>query len=122
MKELLTRRNIVIGAGSAVVLAAAAFEGSHLLRKRHAPTSYDDLLSRLDNRDADAQIGEAVLANIDDFNVKTVAADARARLQSKTLAQVVSEDAREGRLLEAGGWVIPETLGLLCALAAKAAA
>jgi len=122
MKELLTRRNIVIGAGSAVVLAAAAFEGSRLLRKRHAPTSYDDLLSRLDNRDADAQIGEAVLANIDDFNVKTVAADARARLEHNTLAQVASRDAVEGRLVEAGGWVVPETLGLLCALAAKAAA
>jgi hypothetical protein len=121
MKELLTRRNIVIGAGSAVALAAAAFEGWRLLRQRHAPTSYDDLLSRLDNRDADAQIGEAVLANIDDFDVKTVAADARARLEHGTLAQVASGDAVEGRLLEAGGWVIPETLGLLCALAAKAA-
>ena len=121
MKELLTRRNIVIGAGGAVVLAAA-FEGSRLLRKRHAPTAYDDLLSRLDDRDADAQIGEAVLANITDFDAKTVAAGARARLERKTLAQVASEDAVGGRLLEAGGWVIPETLGLLCALAAKAAA
>ena len=121
MKDLFTRRNIVVGAGGAVVLAVAAFEGSRLLRKHHAPTAYDDLLSRLDNRDADAQIGEAVLANIDHFDAKTVAADARARLQSKTLAQVASEDAREGRLLEAGGWVVPETLGLLCALAAKAA-
>ena len=121
MKELLTRRNIVIGAGSAVVLAATAFEGSRLLRKHHAPTPYDDLLSRIDNRDAAAQIGEAVLAKFDDFDAKTVAADMRARLEHNTLVQVASGDAVEGRLLEAGGWVIPQTLGLLCALAAKAA-
>jgi len=121
MKDLLTRRNILIGAGGTVVLAAAAFEGSRLLRKHHAPTAYDDLLSRLDNRDADAQIGEAVLAGIADFDTKTVAANVRARLEHNTLAQIASGDAVGGRLLEAGGWVIPETLGLLCALAAKAA-
>ena len=121
MKELLTRRNIVIGAGGAVVLAAGAFEGPRLLRKRHAPTPYDDLLSRLDDRDADAQIGEAVLGNFEDFDAGEAAADVRARLDRNTLAQAVSRDATEGRLLEAGGWVLPETLGLLCALAAKAA-
>jgi hypothetical protein len=122
MKELFTRRRMLIGAGGAVVLAAAAFEGGRLLRKRYAPSPYDDLLALLADRDADAQIGEAVLANIDDFDAKIVAADARARLEHSTLAQVVSGDAAEGRLLEAGGWVIPETLGLLCSLAAKAAA
>ena len=122
MKDLFTRRNIVVGAGGAVVLAVAAFEGSRLLRKHHAPTPYDDLLAQLDNRDADAQIGEAVLANIGDFDAKTIAENARARLGRNTLAQLASRDAVEGRLLEAGGWVIPQTLGLLCALAAKAAA
>jgi hypothetical protein len=62
-----------------------------------------------------------VLAGIADFDTKTVAANVRARLEHNTLAQVASGDAVGGRLLEAGGWVIPETLGLLCALAAKAA-
>jgi hypothetical protein len=122
MKELLTRRNILIGAGGAAVLAAAAFEGRRLLRKRYASSPYDDLLALLDDRDADAQIGEAVLADIDDFDAKTVAADVRARLEHGTLAQVVSGDAGEGRVVEAGGWVMPETLALLCALAAKATA
>jgi len=112
----------MLGAGGAVVLAGAAFEGAHLFRKRHAPTPYDDLLSQLDDRDAAAQIGEGVLANIDDFDAKAVAADTRARLVHKTLAQAASEDSTNGRLLEARGWVVPETLGLLCALAAKAAA
>ncbi|MBU6299584.1 MAG: hypothetical protein KGJ79_13075 [Alphaproteobacteria bacterium] len=122
MKDLLTRRNILIGAGGAVVAAGATFEAGRLLRKRYAPSPYDDLLARLDDRDGDVQIGEAVLADIDDFDAKAAAVELRARLQRNTLAQAVSRDAVEGRLLEARGWVVPETLGLLCALAAKAAA
>ena len=122
MKDLFTRRNIVIGAGGAALLAAAAFEGSRLLRKRYAPSPYDDLLALLDDRDADAQIGEAVLADIDDFDAKTVADELRQRIAKRPLAQVMSEDVGEQRVAEAGGWVMPETLALLCALAAKAAA
>ena len=122
MKELFTRRRILIGAGGAAVLAAAAFEGSRLLRKRYAPSPYDDLLALLDDRDADAQIGEAVLAEIDDFDAKAVSADVRERIGKRSLSQVMIEDAGDGRVLEANGWVMPETLALLCALAAKAAA
>lgn len=84
MKRLLTRRNVVIGAGGAVLLTAAAYEGVHLLRKRHPPSPYDDLLHRLDNRDADAPLGEAVLADIDDFDAKLAAAKLRARLERKS--------------------------------------
>ena len=122
MKDLFTRRRIVIGAGGTVVLAAAAFEGGRLLRKRYAPSPYDDLLALLNDRDADAQIGEAVLADIDDFDAKSVSASVRERIGKRPLAQVMLEDAGDGRLAEASGWVIPETLALLCALAAKAAA
>jgi hypothetical protein len=122
MKELFTRRGILIGAGGAAVLAAAAFEGSRLLCKRYAPSPYDDLLALLDDRDADAQIGEAVLADIDDFDPKTVSASLRERIGKRPLAQIMIEDVSDGRVLEANGWVMPETLALLCALAAKAAA
>jgi hypothetical protein len=122
MKKLLTRRNILIGAGGTAVLAAAAYEGRRLLRKRYASSPYDVLLALLDDRDADAQIGEAVLANIDDFDLKTVAESVRARIGKRKLALVMSEDVGKGHLLESGGWVIPETLALLCALAAKTAA
>lgn len=122
MKEMFTRRRIMFGAGGAVVLAGAAYEGRRLLRKRYAPSPYDDLLALLDNRDADAQIGEAVLADIGDFDAKTVSESVRARLAHQSLAFVSVADATEGRLLEANGWVLPETLAQLCALAAKAEA
>jgi len=121
MRDILTRRNVLIGAGGVVIVAGAAFEAGRLWRKRHAPSPYDDLLARLDDRDADAKIGEAVLAETTEFDAKAVAAGLRTRLDRVTLAQAVAKDAAEGRLLEAHGWVVPETIGLLCALAVKAA-
>jgi hypothetical protein len=122
MKNLFTRRGVLIGAGGVVAVAAVAFEGSRLLRKHYAPSPYDDLLALLDDRDADAQIGEAVLADIKDFDPKEVSAELRQRIGKHPLAQIMIEDAKEGRLLEVNGWIMPKTLALLCALAAKAAA
>jgi len=118
----LSRRNILIGAGGAVVVAGAAFEGSHLLRKRYAPSPYDDLLALLQDRDGDAQLGEAVLAAKGNFDAAAVAAGLREKLKHGALAEVETKDAAEGRLVEARGWVLPEALADLCALAAKAAA
>jgi hypothetical protein len=50
-----------------------------------------------------------------------MAADLRSRIAGRPLATVIAEDASDGRLVEGSGWVLPETLGLICALAAKAA-
>jgi|WetSurMetagenome_2_1015567.scaffolds.fasta_scaffold1671992_1 hypothetical protein len=122
MKEQFTRRRVMMGAGGAAVVAAGVAGGRFLLKKRYAPSPYDDLLVRLEDRDAAAQIGETVLAEADDFDPKEVADDLRARLKDHSLANEMASDASEDRLVEAGGWVLPETLGLLCALAAKAAA
>ncbi len=120
MKDLLTRRNILIGAGGAVVVAGGVFEASRLLRKRYAPSAYDDLLKHLEDRDQAIAIGEAVLAETGAFDTKAVADKLRARLAHGSWEQVTGEDAAAGRILEAHGWVLPESLALLCALAAKA--
>lgn len=117
-----TRRNAIIAGGGVVAVAAAGVGGRMLLRKRYAPSPYDDLLALLEDRDADAQIGEAVLAEVEDFDPKVLADDLRSRIAKRPLAAVVVEDASEGRLVEARGWVLPETLGMLCTLAAKAVA
>jgi hypothetical protein len=118
--KLPTRRQAVIGGGLLAVAAVAALEGPRLLRKRYAPSPYDDLLRLLDDRDADAQLGEAVLADRGDFDADAVAEELRARLAGRPLSDVMREDAQQGRVTEADGWVLPETLALLCALAAKA--
>ena len=116
----VSRRDALIAGGGAAVLAAAGVGGRFLLRKRHAPSPYDDLLALLDERDADAQIGETVLAEVEEFDPKAVADQLRARIAKRPLGVVLAEDVADGRVVEAGGWVLPETLGLLCALAAKA--
>jgi len=121
MKDFLTRRNLLIGAGGAVVFAGAVFEATRLVRRRHAPSPYDDLLVRLDDRDAAAAIGEEVLVGTPDFDAPAAAGELRARFAHAGMAQTAAGDAAQGRLVEAHGWVLPETLGLLCALAAKTA-
>jgi hypothetical protein len=115
-----SRRQIVIAGALAAVGAAAVLEGPKLLKKRYAPSPYDDLLALLDDRDADAQLGEAVLAGRVDFDPDATAAALRARIAKRGLSAVVEEDAEQGRIVEANGWVLPQTLALLCALAAKA--
>jgi hypothetical protein len=120
MTTILSRRNILIAGGSTALLVGAGYEGRRLWRKHYAPSPYDDLLTKLDDRDADAQLGEAVLGEIDDFDPKAVSENLRGTFAHKTLAQAVADDVAEGRVIEANGWVLPKTLALLCALAAKA--
>lgn len=116
-----TRRQAMIG-GAAVTGAVIGGVGARLLfRKRFSPTPYDDLIALVDDRDGAAQIGETVLAKSEDFEPLALAASLRTRIAKRRLATVIAEDAANGRLVEGGGWVLPETLALICALAAKAA-
>ena len=119
--KISRRQTIILGGGVAAV-AGAGLAGRFLLRKRFAPTPYDDLIALVPDRDGAAQIGETVLAEVEDFEPTAMASDLRRRIAGRPLAAVVQEDARGGRIVEGGGWVLPETLGLICALAAKAAA
>jgi hypothetical protein len=121
MKDLLTRRNILIGAGGAVVVAGGAFEASRLLRAHHAPTPYDDLLAQIEDRDSAIEVGKVLLADAGDFDAKSAAQVLRARLRNTTFTQAANDDAAHGRLLEAQGWVLPEAAAVPCLLAAKAA-
>jgi hypothetical protein len=121
MKNHFTRRNILIGAGGAVAAMGALYEARSLLRVHYKPTPYDDLLALLDDRAAGVQVGNAVLVEIGAFDPGLAAADLRARLKDTTLAGAIVDDMAAGRLLEANGWVLPETLALLCAVAAQVA-
>lgn len=120
MKKLLTRRNVIAGVIVAAGAGALVVEAPRILRKRHAPSPYDDLLAQLDDRDAGAQIGESLLAGQKNFNAAAVASHARMRLKGQKLADVAIAEASAGKVVEAGGWVVPEILAMLYALAAKA--
>lgn len=120
----LDRRQMMWSASAAAILAGLGGAGwlwrGKLLAKHYPPSPYDDVFARLIDRDAAARIGQDVL--IDMPNLETVAAanTVRARLSHQSLTQACAEDAETARLVEANGWVMPETLALLCALAARA--
>ena len=42
----------------------------------------------------------------------------RPRLKNTSVAELSGRELAKGQLLEAGGWIVPETFALLCALAA----
>jgi hypothetical protein len=102
-------------------LTGAVLSGRALLRKRYAPTPYDDLLALTKDRDAAAQIGETVLAHIEPFEPEDTAAALRSHMRGRALAEVAVEDAKAAEVVEAGGWVLPKSVAVICALAAKAA-
>ncbi len=118
-----TRRRTLWGAGAAAGLAALAGLGwstrGLLFGKHYPPTPYDDILAFLPDREPAARIGQEVLQSMPNLESSAAANVVRARLSHQNLREAVLEDAARGRLVEARGWVLPETLGLLSALAAS---
>lgn len=122
-KPRIARRPLLTGllASAGIVVAGlAAIEAPHLLRPRYAPTPFDDLFAHLPDREAAVRLGAAYLSAQRSFNVQTTARNLRQRLSGKSVGTVLDADLARGNLIEAHGWVLPETLVLLCALAAKA--
>jgi hypothetical protein len=118
-----SRRTVLFGglAALGVALAAAfAFKAKMLFGPHYPATPYDDLLSRLPDRENAARLGAAVLKQAPTFDAHDVAAPMRARLGGRALADVLTEDLQQHHIVEVHGWVLPETLTTLCALAAMA--
>ena len=83
----------------------------------HSP--YDDIIGQLEDHTQAAKVGDAVIAGLREFDA---AKSANAlRTHKATLAQMAKADLDEGRLIEAGGWVLPQTLAVACALVADQA-
>ena len=112
------RTTLAIGAGG-IFAAAAGYEGWQLLRKRYPPTPYDDLLSQLPDREAARDLGRAFLSQHSNFILPHAASALRKRMGSKPLPAVLASEIVAGKLIEAGHWLLPETLVGLCALVAK---
>lgn len=113
----VTRRSVAIGGGIAVALGLAAV-GVNAPRWFRGKTAYDDLLNKLIDRDAAATVGQAVIGTAT-FDTHEVAGNLRERIGTRTLGEVAKEDLVQNRLIEAKGWVLPETVGLLCVVAAQ---
>jgi hypothetical protein len=113
----MKRRGVIIGVGAvggALVLGLYRF--TDLFVKHYPPTPYDDLLNQLTDRKEAAKLGTKT---VDSFDLKGGVARLRSKLDGKSLKDVVGGDLAAGRMVEVEGWVLPETLVWLSALAAK---
>lgn len=118
----MKRRTLLAGLGALAVAAGGAVWLRKPFRKTYPPTPYDDLLTRIDDRDWAAKFGVAVLATLPAFTPATGAATLRARLGKETLQAAAQRDADAGRLLDVKGWLVPESIALMAALAKATAA
>ncbi len=113
----MRRRSIIAGVVAAgVALTAGLYRFTDLLVKHYPPTPYDDLLGQLTDRDQAAKLGAKVPRT---FDTRSEAARLRSALQGRSLADATSADIAAGRMVEVEGWVMPQTVVSLSALAAK---
>jgi hypothetical protein len=114
----MKRRTAVAGLGVAgAAIAAGLYRFTDLFVKHYAPTPYDDVLAMLADRQQAARIGAFVPGAPEP---KALAARLRILLKPEGLAGAVKADLEADRLMEADGWLLPQSVALLSALAAKA--
>ena len=119
-----SRRAVTIGGGVAAALGITALGISvpRLFGRHYRSTPYDDLFAQLVDRGEAVKVGAAMLPRLPEGAGRPrtggLARDIRQRLERRTLLEVTNSDLAEGKLLEVEGWVLPETLVLLCVLAA----
>jgi len=112
-----SRRTLIAGvtaAGTAV--AAGLYRFTDLFVKHYPPTPYDDVLGVVVDREEAARLGALVQ---DAPGASALAAKLRPILKPNGLSGAVASDIAAGRLTEIEGWVVPESVALLSALAAK---
>src|SRR5258705_12472896 len=111
------RRSLIAGiAAASAAVAAGLYRFTDLFVKHYPPTAYDDVLAALADREQAARFGSSVPGTQD---AKALAAKLRAILKPGGLGAAAKADATAGRVLEVDGWVVPQSVALLSALAAK---
>lgn len=122
LKTNIARRPLlasVLGIAGLAIIGGGVYEGIRDAKHRYPRTPYDDLLYKLADRESAKALGAQVLANDKQFDSAATASILRPRLKHKELADVLEAEIRAGAVTELRGWVIPQTLAQLCALAAK---
>jgi len=113
----MKRRTLIAGvAGAGAAVTAGFYRFTDLFVKHYPPTPYDDVLAALVDREEAARLG-ALVGNAPAADV--LAARLRTILKPNGLSGAIGSDIAAGRLTEVEGWVVPESLALLSALAAK---
>ena len=113
----MRRRGLIAGVATAgAVVAAGLYRFTDLFVKHYPPTPYDDVLTALVDREQAARFGAAVTETA---NAKSLAEKLRPALKSGGLDGAVKADIEADRLTEVGGWIVPQSVARLSALAAK---
>lgn len=111
----MKRRTLIAGTGVAgAAVLAGLYRFTDLVVKHYPPTPYDDVLNQIVDREEAIRLG-AHATGLGD--APTLAARLRARLGGGVRA-AVEADLAAARLVEVGGWLVPETVALMAALAA----
>jgi hypothetical protein len=121
LKTDIARRPLLAGmvGVAGLALIGGIYEGVHRATHRYPRTPYDDLLYKLSDRESAKALGAQVLSQNKAFDAQRMAQLLRPKLKRKELADVLEVDIHAGAVTELRGWVIPQTLADLCALAAK---
>lgn len=113
----MRRRGLIAGVAAAgTAVAAGLYRFTDLFVKHYPPTPYDDVLAALADREQAARFGASVAGTLD---ANGLAAKLRPMLGSGGLTAAVEADIAADRLVEVNGWVVPQSVALLSALAAK---
>jgi hypothetical protein len=113
----MRRRTVIAGVAAAgAAVAAGLYRFTDLFVKHYASTPYDDVLAALLDREQAAKLG-ALVPQAPAPNV--LAARLRPILKSGGLTGAIQADIASGRITEIDGWVLPESVALLSALAAR---
>jgi len=114
------RTMLMAGAGlGALVLGAGGYEAWRRFGRQHLHTPYDDLLSQLPDREAAQKIGSVYTASRPGFRAASAAQLLRHRLRGNDIQPILLAEIADNRIVEAAHWVMPESLVLLCGLAAE---
>jgi hypothetical protein len=111
----ISRRDFGLGLGGLIAAGAAALGYRRIFGA--PPTPYDDLLHQIVDRKPAALLGKAVIKTMPNFDTRVLAA--KLRQPGFVLQNRARADAAAGRVIEAGGWIVPETVALYSALAAS---
>jgi hypothetical protein len=110
------KRRLVLG-GAAALLAGGIAWKARLFGRHYAPTPYDDLLGQIVDREPAARLGVVVNRIRPGLTAPMLAK--MLRRSGGNLAARAMRDADQNRLMEVDGWLVPESVGLYAALAAK---
>lgn len=116
---LARRRGVIAGLAGLGALAASLYRFTDIFVKHYPPTPYDDVLSRLEDREQAAKLGTAALKSQPDFDAAASARRLRGALEHGSFREVVLADAETGRVQLVDGWVLPQSVVVLSAIAAK---